>query len=91
MVACILVIDPQLGVCETTCSVDQIRLRTYFLDFSLKAIRLDNASEFTSQIFDDYFMFVGISIEHSAIHIHTQNSLVESLIQSLQLIAITLL
>ena len=68
-----------------------IRLRAQFLDYSIKTIRLDNAGEFTSKIFDDYCMTVGIDVEHLVPHLHTQNGLAESLIKRLQVIAITLL
>ena len=57
----------------------------------MKTIRLDNASEFTSQTFTDYCMSVGINIEHPVAHVHTQNGLAKSLIKRLQLIARLLL
>ncbi|CAA7024739.1 unnamed protein product [Microthlaspi erraticum] len=68
-----------------------IRLRAHFPDFPLKAIRLDNAGEFTSQAFNDYCMSIGISVEHPVAHVHTQNGLAESLIKRLQMIARPLL
>ena len=68
-----------------------IKLRAHFPDFSLKAIRLDNAGEFMSQAFNDYCMSIGISVEHPVAHVHTQNGLAESLIKRLQLIARPLL
>ena len=52
---------------------------------------MDNAGEFTSQAFNDYCMSIGINVEHSVPHIHTQNGLAESLIKRLQLIARPLL
>ena len=58
-----------------------------FLDYPIKSIRLDNASEFTSQTFTDYCISVGINIEHLVAHTYTQNGLAESLIKRLQLIA----
>ncbi|GJT50146.1 disease resistance CC-NBS-LRR class family protein [Tanacetum coccineum] len=64
-----------------------IRLRAHFLDFPIKTIRLDNAGEFTSQTFNDYCMSIGISVEHSVAHVHTQNGLAESLIKRIQMIA----
>ncbi|KAJ9566529.1 hypothetical protein OSB04_002495 [Centaurea solstitialis] len=64
-----------------------IRLRAHFPDYPIKAIRLDNAGEFTSQIFNDYCMSIGIKVEHPVAHIHTQNGLAESLIKRLQMIA----
>ncbi|GJY92150.1 retrovirus-related pol polyprotein from transposon TNT 1-94 [Tanacetum coccineum] len=56
-----------------------------------KRVRLDNAGEFTSHAFNDYCMSVGIVVEHSNAHIHTQNGLAESLIKRLQLIVRPLL
>lgn len=54
-----------------------IRLRAQFPDHAIKTIRLDNASEFSSQIFNDYCMATGIMIEKSVAHVHTQNGLAE--------------
>jgi hypothetical protein len=68
-----------------------IKLRAQFPDYSIKTIRLDNAGEFRSQAFDDYCMSIGIEIEHSVAHVHTQNGLAESFIKRLQLIARPLL
>ena len=48
-----------------------IRLRAQFLDYSIKTIRLDNAGEFTSQTFIDYYMSVGINIEYPIAHTYT--------------------
>ncbi|KAL1219805.1 Retrovirus-related Pol polyprotein from transposon TNT 1-94 [Cardamine amara subsp. amara] len=68
-----------------------IRLRAQFPDFPLKTIRLDNAGEFMSQAFNDYCMSMGVSVEHSVAHVHTQNGLAESFIKRIQLIARPLL
>ena len=68
-----------------------IRLRTQFPDHTIKNIRMDNAGEFTSQSFYDYCTSIGITVEHSVAHTHTQNGLAESLIKRLQLIARPLL
>ena len=35
-----------------------------FLDYIIKTIYLDNASEFTLKAFNDYYMKIGIIIEH---------------------------
>jgi len=64
-----------------------IRLQAQFLDYTIKKVRLDNAGEFTSQVFNDYCMPIGIAVEHLVAHVHTQNGLAESLIKRLQLIA----
>ena len=71
--------------------IQRIKLRAQFPDYPIKAIRLDNVGEFTSQTFIDYCMLVGINVEHFVAHTHTQNGLTESLIKRLQLIAQTLL
>ena len=68
-----------------------IRLRAHFPDFPLKTIRLDNAGEFTSQAFNEYCMSMGVKVEHSVAHVHTQNGLAESFIKRIQLIARPLL
>ena len=68
-----------------------IRLRAHFPDNQIKSIRFDNAAEFSSQSFNDYFLAIGIKVEHSVAHVHTQNGLAESLIKCLQLIARPLL
>ena len=59
------------------------KLRAQFPDCPIKTIRLDNASEFTSQTLNDYCMSIGINIEHPVAYVHTQNGLAESLIKHL--------
>ena len=68
-----------------------IKLRAQYLDYSIKSIRMDNASEFTSKAFDDYGMIIGIKAEHLVPYVHTQNGLAKSLIKSIKLIARSLL
>ena len=68
-----------------------IRLRAHFPDNQIKSIRLDNDAEFSSQSFNDYCLAIGIRVEHSVAHVHTQNGLAESLIKCQQLIARSLL
>ena len=41
-----------------------IRLRAKFSDYSDKSIRLDNAGEFSSRAFDDFCLFLEITIDH---------------------------
>ena len=72
-------------------SAQIIRLRAHFPDNAINTIHLDNDDNFTSQVFNDYCMFVGITVEHPVAHVHTQNGLVESFIKRLQLIARSLL
>jgi hypothetical protein len=52
---------------------------------------MDNAGEFTSKAFNDYCLALGIHVEHSVPHVHTQNGLAESLVKQIKLIAIPLL
>ena len=60
-----------------------IKLKAHFPDQAIKSTQLDNAAEFTSQVFDDYCLSVGIDVEHLDPHVHTQNGLAESLIKHL--------
>ena len=64
-----------------------IRLRAQFPNYPIKKNHLDNASEFTSQAFNDYCMSIGIDVEHPVAYTHTQNGLAESLIKRLQIIS----
>jgi hypothetical protein len=64
-----------------------IRLRAQFPDYPIQSIRMDNVGEFTFQAFYDYYMSIGINVEHHVTHTHTQNGLAESFIKRLQLIA----
>ena len=47
-----------------------IRLRAHFPDYLIKKMRPENASEFTSQTFNDYCMSIGIDVEHPMVHVH---------------------
>ena len=62
-----------------------------FTNHPIKTIRLDNAGEFSFLAFLDYCMSIGIDVQYSIAHVHTQNGLVESFIKRLQLIARPLL
>ena len=68
-----------------------IQLKTNFSDHRIQSIRMNNAGEFTSKEFSDYCMSLGIKVEHSVPHVHTQNELAESLIKRIKLIARPLL
>ena len=67
------------------------RLMAQFLDHPIKIILLDNAGEFSSQAFLDYCMSIGIDVQYSIAHVHTQNGLVKFFNKCLQLIAKPLL
>jgi hypothetical protein len=58
-----------------------IRLRAQFPNYLIQYIRMDNADEFTSQAFYDYCMSIGINVEHSVAHTHTQNGLTKLFIK----------
>jgi hypothetical protein len=68
-----------------------IRLKANFPEHRIQSIRLDNAVEFSSQAFNDYYMAQEIQVQHSVPYVHTQNGLAESLIKRIKLIAIPLL
>ena len=89
MVTCVFIINSQHGFARLLAQI--IRLKAQFSDYTIKTIRLDNAGEFTSQAFNDYCMSTSITVEHSVVHVHTQNCLAELLIKRLQLIARPLL
>lgn len=54
-------------------------------------MRLDNASEFNSQEYSDYYMSIWIVIEQPFSYVHRQNGLAGSLIKHIQKIARQLL
>ncbi|KAM2732015.1 hypothetical protein EV2_035618 [Malus domestica] len=64
-----------------------IKLRVHHPDYPIKSIRLDNAREFTSKTFDDYYMSVEVEVEHLVPYVYTQNDLVKAFIKRLQIIA----
>jgi hypothetical protein len=68
-----------------------IRLKANFSEHRLKSIRLDNAAEFSSRAFNDYYMAQGIEVQYLVPNVHTHNGLAESLIKRIKLIAIPLL
>jgi hypothetical protein len=68
-----------------------IRLKASFPENQIQSIRLDNATEFSSQAFNNYCTAQEIQMQHSVPYVHTQNALAESLIKRIKLIAIPLL
>ena len=58
-----------------------LRLQAHFPDYQIKKIRLDNAGELISKVFNDYCMSIGIEVEHPIAHVHTQNGLAEAFIK----------
>lgn len=65
-----------------------IKLTAHFPDHPIKIIHLDNTSEFTFKVFDDYYTLMEIDVEHLVSHVHT-HGLAGSLIKILQVIART--
>ena len=74
MVTCL---SPTCNATIARLLAQMIKLRAQFLDYLIKTTYLNNAGEFTSQTFIDYYMSVGINIEHPVAHTytHTQNGL----------------
>lgn len=71
-------------------------LWTQFFYNQIKCICLDNATEISSQILNDfhlndYCLSIGIKVEHPVTYVHTQNGFAESLFKCLHLIARPLL
>jgi hypothetical protein len=48
-----------------------IRLKANYLKYRLQYIRLDNAAEFSSRVFNDYCMAQEIEVQHSVPYVHT--------------------
>jgi hypothetical protein len=68
-----------------------IELKARFPNNGIQSIRMDNAGEFRLKALDAYCLAMGIKVEHSLPHVHTQNGLVESLIKRIKWIARPLL
>ena len=68
-----------------------IKLKEHYPGHRIQSIRMDNAAEFSSRVFNDYCMALGIQVQHSIPYVHTQNGLAESLIKRIKLVARPLL
>jgi hypothetical protein len=68
-----------------------IRLKVNYPKYRLQSVRLDNAVKFSSRAFNNCCMAQGIEVQYLVSYVHTQNSLVESLIKRIKLIARPLL
>jgi transposase InsO family protein len=68
-----------------------IKLKAQHLKHQIQSIRMDNAAKFSSRALNDYYMALGIQVQHSVPYVHTQNGLAESLIKRIKLIARPLL
>ena len=58
-----------------------IKLKAHYPEHRIQSIQMDNATEFSSRVFNDYCMALGIQVQHSVPYVHTQNGLAESLIK----------
>lgn len=87
MVSCLLLITRNLTFERL---LDQlIQLRIHIINNPIKKICLDNASEFTSHVFNEYCIYIRITIEHLVVYAHAQSGLAKSPIKHLKLIART--
>ena len=68
-----------------------LRYRNHFPDHPIKFLRMDNAQEFRSHVFEDYYTTIGITLTYSVPYEHSQNGLAETFIKKIQLIARPLL
>ncbi|KAL3675653.1 hypothetical protein R1sor_025601 [Riccia sorocarpa] len=68
-----------------------LQMRTQFPDHPVQKIRLDNAGEFSSKLFESFCVANGIQVEYSTPHEHEQNGLAEAYIKQLQHVGRTLL
>ena len=49
-----------------------IKLKAHYPEHRIQSIRMDNAAEFSSRAFNDYYMALGIQVQHSIPYVHTQ-------------------
>jgi transposase InsO family protein len=68
-----------------------IQLKVKYPNYRIKSIHMDNATGFSSQAFNDYCMAQGMEGQHYVPYVHTQNGLVESLINRINFITRPLL
>ena len=63
-----------------------IKFKTHHPDFLVKTLRMDNAKEFRSQHFEDYYLATRINLTYLVPYEHSQNGLAEAFIKKIQLI-----
>jgi len=68
-----------------------IHFKAHFLDYPIKTLRMDNAQEFWSRSFKDYYNAMGIDLTYSVLYEHAQNGLAKSCIKQIQFITRPLL
>jgi hypothetical protein len=47
---------------------------------------MDNPKDFSSKVFNDYCMALGVKVEHLLPYVHAQNGLAKSLVKRIELI-----
>jgi hypothetical protein len=50
-----------------------IRLKMNYPEYKITSIRMDNAAEFSSRVFNDYCMAQEIEVQHYVPYVHIQN------------------
>lgn len=73
VVTCLLSFYSQCCFCNATHSKNPLKSTISKLPY--QEIRLDNAGEFSFQTFIDFYMSIGIDIQHPNVHVHNQNGL----------------
>jgi hypothetical protein len=53
-----------------------IRLKVNYPEYRIKSICMNNAADFSSQAFNDYYMAQEIEVQHSISYFYTQNGLI---------------
>ena len=68
-----------------------IKIRAHHPDVRINTHRMDNAAEFRSKTFEDFYTAIGIHLTYSVPYEHSQNGLAEAYIKKLQMVARPLL
>ena len=63
-----------------------LKIRVHYPDANIKTLHIDNAGEFKSQTFEDYYVASGITLTYSIPYEHSQNGLAEAYIKKIQLV-----
>ena len=68
-----------------------LKFRTHYPDNPIKTLLMDNAKEFRSKKFEDYWVATGISLTYAVPYEHAQNRLAKAFIKKIQLMSRPLL
>ena len=63
-----------------------LRYKNHFLEYPVKFLRMNNALEFRSHVFENYCTASGITLTYVAPYEHSQNGIAEAFIKKVQLI-----